>query len=82
MGTSIFLPYFSIWYNKCANARLFSLKRWFMMRIYYVEDEKDLAEIIRKYLNREGYETTVFHDGESAMEKIKDPVDYGFWILC
>lgn len=49
------------------------------MRIYYVEDEKDLAEIIRKYLNREGYETTVFHDGESAMEHIKDSVD--LWIL-
>ena len=49
------------------------------MRIYYVEDEKDLAEIIRKYLNREGYETTVFNDGESAMEHIKDPVD--LWIL-
>ncbi len=49
------------------------------MRIYYVEDEKDLAEIIRKYLVKEGYETTVFHDGEQAMEHIKDGVD--LWIL-
>lgn len=49
------------------------------MKIYYVEDEKDLAEIIRKYLTREGYETTVFHDGEQAMEHILDPVD--LWIL-
>ncbi len=49
------------------------------MKIYYVEDEKDLSEIIRKYLAREGYETTVFHDGETAMEHINDPVD--MWIL-
>lgn len=49
------------------------------MKIYYVEDEKDLSEIIRKYLVREGYETTVFHDGETALEHIADPVD--LWIL-
>lgn len=49
------------------------------MRIYYVEDEKDLAEIIRKYLVREGYLVTVFHDGETAMEHIVDDVD--LWIL-
>lgn len=49
------------------------------MKVYYVEDEKDLAEIIRKYLVREGYETTVFHDGESAMKHVDDPVD--LWIL-
>jgi two-component system response regulator CssR len=49
------------------------------MKIYYVEDEKDLSEIIRKYLVREGYETTVFYDGETAMEHINDPVD--LWIL-
>jgi len=49
------------------------------MKIYYVEDEKDLAEIIRKYLSREGFETAVFHDGESAMEHVADPID--LWIL-
>ncbi|MFU8792560.1 MAG: response regulator transcription factor [Acholeplasmataceae bacterium] len=49
------------------------------MKIYYVEDEKDLAEIIRKYLVREGYLVTVFHDGETAMEHINDDVD--LWIL-
>ncbi|MBU1092888.1 MAG: response regulator transcription factor [Firmicutes bacterium] len=49
------------------------------MKIYYVEDERDLSEIIRKYLAREGYETTVFYDGETAMEHIEDPVD--LWIL-
>lgn len=49
------------------------------MKIYYVEDEKDLSEIIRKYLVREGYETTVFYDGETAMDHIRDEVD--LWIL-
>lgn len=49
------------------------------MKIYYVEDEANLAEIIRKYLIREGYEVTLFYDGESAMERVNDHVD--LWIL-
>lgn len=49
------------------------------MKIYYVEDEKNLADIIRRYLEREGFEVTVFHDGESAMKHVADPVD--LWIL-
>jgi two-component system response regulator CssR len=49
------------------------------MKIYYVEDEKDLAEIIRKYLAREGFDAEVFHDGETAMKHIDDAVD--LWIL-
>jgi two-component system response regulator CssR len=49
------------------------------MNIYYVEDEKDLSEIIRKYLMREGYQVTVFYDGETAMNHINDDVD--LWIL-
>jgi two-component system response regulator CssR len=49
------------------------------MKIYYVEDEKDLAEIIRKYLAREGYDAQVFNDGETAMQHINDSVD--LWIL-
>lgn len=49
------------------------------MKIYYVEDEKDLSEIIKKYLQREGFEVNVFYDGESAMAHINDQVD--LWIL-
>lgn len=49
------------------------------MKIYYVEDEKDLSEIIRKYLVREGHDVTVFYDGESAMPHVYDNVD--LWIL-
>ena len=49
-----------------------------MMKIYLVEDEKDLAEIVKKYLEKEGFEVTVFLDGESAMKHVADEVDYGF----
>lgn len=49
------------------------------MLIYYVEDEKDLAGIITKYLIKEGYEVKTFFDGESALEHAKDDVD--LWIL-
>jgi|SRR5690554_842114 len=54
-------------------------KRGEVMKVYYVEDEKDLSEIIRKYLIREGYDVTVFYDGESALAHSKDQVD--LWIL-
>jgi len=63
----------------CLCALILLKKAGKAMKIYYVEDEKDLAEIIRKYLVREGYETTVFHDGETALEHVQDPVD--MWIL-
>lgn len=49
------------------------------MRIYYVEDERDLSDIIRKYLVREGYEVIAFYDGETAIKRIEDDVD--LWIL-
>ena len=49
------------------------------MKIYYVEDEKDLSEIIRKYLVREDFEVKSFYDGESAIKHAGDDVD--LWIL-
>lgn len=49
------------------------------MKIYYVEDERDLSEIIRKYLVREDFEVTTFYDGETAIKQVKDDVD--LWIL-
>lgn len=49
------------------------------MKVYLVEDEKDLSEIIRKYLVKEGFDVTPFYDGETAMEHIHDKVD--LWIL-
>lgn len=49
------------------------------MKIVYVEDAFDLSEIIRKYLLREGYQVTVFDNGEEALSMIDQEVD--LWIL-
>lgn len=49
------------------------------MKIYYVEDEQDLASIIKKYLIKEGYEVSLFESGEDAMTHVADDID--LWIL-
>jgi two-component system response regulator CssR len=49
------------------------------MIIYYVEDEKNLADLIYKYLVAAGYEAKLFYDGESALPHVGDEVD--LWIL-
>lgn len=49
------------------------------MKIYYVEDELNLASIITKYLTKEGYDVTTFNNGEDAIKHIEDEVD--LWIL-
>jgi len=50
-----------------------------LMKIYLVEDEKDLAEIVKKYLEKEGFEVRVFLNGDDAMKHVADEVD--LWIL-
>jgi two-component system response regulator CssR len=49
------------------------------MKIYYVEDEKDISDIVTRYLSKEGYDVTVFGNGEAALLSIEDNVD--LWIL-
>ncbi len=49
------------------------------MKIYLVEDEFDLAQIIKKYLEKENFEVKTFLTGEEAMAHIEDEVD--LWIL-
>lgn len=49
------------------------------MKIYYVEDEFDLSQIIKKYLIKEGFDATVFDSGEEAMLHVADDID--LWIL-
>lgn len=49
------------------------------MKIYFVEDEINLAGIITKYLVKEGYDVTTFHTGEEAIAHVSDDVD--LWIL-
>lgn len=49
------------------------------MKIYLVEDEFDLAQIVKKYLEKENFEVKVFLTGEEAMLHVEDDVD--LWIL-
>jgi len=39
-------------------------------KIYVVEDDTDIAEIIKDNLNREGYKTKIFNDGAQAYDAI------------
>jgi two-component system response regulator CssR len=50
-----------------------------MFKIAYVEDEKDLAKLVIKYLKQEGYEVTHFDNGEDAQLNIDKKFD--LWIL-
>ena len=50
-----------------------------MAKIYLVEDEIDLGNLVVKYLVKEGNEVVHFENGEAALEHIKDDVD--LWIL-
>ena len=50
-----------------------------MPKIYLVEDEFDLSNLVIKYLLKEGYEVESFSTGEDAMIHATDEVD--LWIL-
>jgi len=47
--------------------------------IYLVEDEENLNQLLKKYLQKEGYEVLSFLNGESALQKIQDQPS--LWIL-
>ena len=50
-----------------------------MYNIALVEDEKDLNDLIKTYLEKEGYSVTSYYNGDTA---IKDSnKDYHLWIL-
>ena len=50
-----------------------------MFKIAFVEDEKNLSSLVEKYLKSEGYEVSVFHNGEDANQHIAE--DFSLWIL-
>lgn len=50
-----------------------------MYKICLVEDEKDLNNLIKSYLEREEYEVINFFDGESAIKYVGKDID--LWIL-
>jgi DNA-binding response OmpR family regulator len=39
--------------------------------IYIIEDDRDIAEVVQHYLNKEGYRSQVFSDGAKAWGHIK-----------
>ena len=50
-----------------------------MKAIALVEDENDLNNLIRTYLEKEGYNVVSYYDGESTINNINKDVD--LWIL-
>lgn len=41
-------------------------------RVLVVEDEPMVAEVVERYLRRDGYSVTVVHDGQAALEAYED----------
>jgi len=50
-----------------------------MYRVFLVEDEINLNEILSSYLRKEGWEVRCFYNGESALQAIEDHPH--LWIL-
>lgn len=50
-----------------------------MYKIGLVEDEKDLANLVLKYLQKEGYDAELFETGEKALQHIDNGIQ--LWIL-
>lgn len=50
-----------------------------MYTIYAVDDEKDLLNLIKKYLEKEGYMVKTFNSGENAIKVVNDKVH--LWLL-
>ncbi len=48
-------------------------------RIYLVEDEENLNDILKFYLEKEGFKVTAFSNGESARKNIDNKPD--LWVL-
>ena len=50
-----------------------------MYKICLVEDEKNLNDLIKSYLERAGYEVVQYYNGTDALNHVTDKVD--LWIL-
>ncbi|WP_100371912.1 response regulator transcription factor [Bacillus sp. FJAT-45037] len=47
--------------------------------VYLVEDEQNLSEVLKAYLEKEGWEVRVFNDGDAARDALEDKPH--LWIL-
>jgi DNA-binding response OmpR family regulator len=51
------------------------------MKILIIEDNEQIVDVLKRYLNKEEYETAVIHDGKEALPYFeKHSVD--FVLLC
>ena len=50
-------------------------------RILVVDDDRDIAEVIRIYLAAEGYPVAVAHDGVEALETLTRHTDIGLVLM-
>ena len=41
-------------------------------RIMIVDDDTNICELLRLYLEKDGYETVIFHDGQSALQSFHE----------
>jgi two-component system response regulator CssR len=48
-------------------------------RVYLVEDEENLAQVLKTYMQKEGWDVRVFHDGESVLPFVEDAIH--LWVL-
>lgn len=48
--------------------------------IYLVEDEQDLAQVLKAYMEKEGWSVSVFHNGEEALKQSEGNTPH-LWIL-
>ena len=52
-------------------------------RILAVEDDRNISDLIRMYLEKEGFEVTAAFDGGTAVEKFKrSSRTWCCWISC
>ena len=51
---------------------MYNQLKWgeFMKKIFVVDDEKNIRDLIKKYLDKEGYETILFNNGENLLVEI------------
>lgn len=43
-----------------------------MKHIYIVDDEKNIRDLIKMYLDKDGFKTTIFEDGTNVFEKFQE----------
>jgi two-component system, OmpR family, response regulator CssR len=48
--------------------------------IYLVEDEQDLSHVLKAYMEKEGWDVSVFHNGEEALKNAEGSPPH-LWIL-